>query len=174
VFVAKLVHNWVEKFSQNFSKDSNNARPGRPVQIATEATVQRLEMLIRADRRIKIDSEATALGCSHGLAYSIMHDCLKFRKVCARRLPRELKYREKIKGMGLSLQHLLRYADEGEDMLNRIVTGNEPWVHHYQPESKRASVQWKYPSSPSTKSLRLRHQLRNLCLSRFGIIGENS
>jgi hypothetical protein len=25
--------------------------------------------------------------------------------------------------MGLSMQHLLRYADEGEDMLNRIVTG---------------------------------------------------
>jgi hypothetical protein len=43
-----------------------------------------------------IDSVATALGCSHGLAYSIMHDLLKFRKVCARWLPRELKVREKM------------------------------------------------------------------------------
>jgi hypothetical protein len=42
--------------------------------------------------------------------------------------------------MGLSLQHLLRYADEGEDMLNRIVA-DESWVHHYQPKSKRASMQ---------------------------------
>jgi hypothetical protein len=39
--------------------------------------------LIRADRKITTDSVATALGCSHGLAYSIMHDRLKFRKVCA-------------------------------------------------------------------------------------------
>jgi hypothetical protein len=53
--------------------------------------------------------------------------------------------------MGVSLQHLLRYADEGEDMLNRIVTGDEPWVHHYQHQSKRASMQWKHPSPPSTK-----------------------
>jgi hypothetical protein len=39
--------------------------------------------------------------------------------------------------MGLSLQHLLRYADEGGDVLNRIVTGDETRVHHYQPKSKR-------------------------------------
>jgi hypothetical protein len=34
----------------------------------------------------------------------------------------------------MSLQHLLRYADE-EDMLNRIVTGEGSWVRDYQLES---------------------------------------
>jgi hypothetical protein len=76
-----------------------------------------------------------------------MHDHLKFRKVSAWWVLRELKNR-----MGLSLQHLLRYAD-GEHMLNKIVTGDESWVHHYQPETMRASMQWKHPSSPSTKKL---------------------
>jgi hypothetical protein len=56
-------------------------------------------------------------------------------------------------GMDLSLEHLLRYADEGEDMFNRIVTGDESWLHHYRPESKRASIQWKHPSSSSTKQV---------------------
>jgi hypothetical protein len=51
--------------------------------------------------------------------------------------------------MGLSLQNLLRYEDEGEDMLNRIITSAKSWVHHYQPETKRASMQWKHPSSSS-------------------------
>jgi hypothetical protein len=64
-----------------------------------------------------------------------MHDRLKFWEVCARWVPRELKDREKMNLMGLSLQHLLWYADEGEDMLNWIVTGDESWVHHYQPKS---------------------------------------
>jgi hypothetical protein len=124
----KAVRNCVEKFSQERSKVADDARPSRPVEIATEAAVQRVEELIRADRRIRTDSVATAPGCSHGLAYrrirtdsvatapgcahglaySIMHDCLKFRKVCARWVPRKLKDRE----MGLSLQRLLRYADE--------------------------------------------------------------
>jgi transposase len=88
---CKAVHNWVKKFSQGRSKVADNAQPGRPVQIVTEATVQWVEELIRADRRIMIDSVATSLGRSHGLASSIMHDRLKFWKVCARWVHRELK-----------------------------------------------------------------------------------
>jgi hypothetical protein len=33
-----------------------------------------VEDLIRADRRVTIDTIATAIGCSHGMAYLIMHD----------------------------------------------------------------------------------------------------
>jgi hypothetical protein len=44
--------------------------------------------------------------------------------------------------MGLSLQHL---------QLSRIVTGDESWVNHYEPETKRASMQWKHPASPAQK-----------------------
>jgi hypothetical protein len=61
---------------------SHDAWPGCPVEIATDATVQQVEELIRAERRIMIDSVATALGCAHGLAYSIMCERLKFRKEC--------------------------------------------------------------------------------------------
>jgi transposase len=93
----KVVHNWVEKFSQGCSKIADEARPGHPVETATETTVQMVEQLIRADRRITIDNVATALGCSQGLAYSRMHDCSMFRKVCAQWVLRELKDREKIK-----------------------------------------------------------------------------
>jgi hypothetical protein len=108
---------------------------------------QRAEELIRAARRITIYSVATAQGCCRALAYSIMQGRLKFRKVSARWVPRELKELkdrgEKTKRIGLSLQNLLRYADEGEDVLNRIVIGDETWFHHYQPQSKCTSMQWK-------------------------------
>jgi hypothetical protein len=70
-----------------------------------------------------------------------MHDRLKFQEVCAQCAPKELKDREKIDRMDLSVQHLLWYADEGENMLNRIVIGHESRLHHYQPSSKRASMQ---------------------------------
>jgi hypothetical protein len=146
----KAVHNCVQKFSQGRSKVADDGRLGRPVEIVTEATVlQRVEELIRTDRRITTDSAATALGCSYGLAYSTMHDRLKFLKVCSRWVRRELKAREEMDRKGLSLQHLLRYADEGEDMRNGIVIGDESWVLHYQIESRPASMQWKLSSSAS-------------------------
>jgi hypothetical protein len=134
-----------DKFSQGRSKVADDPRPGRPVEIATEVTVQRVEELILADRRMT-DSVATAPGC----AYSIVYDRLKFRKVWARWVPRELKDRE----MSVSLQHLLWYADE-ENMFNKIITGDQLWMHHYQAESKGVSMQWKYPSSPSAKKLKV-------------------
>jgi hypothetical protein len=165
----KAVHSWVDKFSQVRSKVADGARPGRPIEIVTEATAQRVERFIRADRRITIDSVATALGCSHGVAHSTMHDGLKFRKVCTRWVPREQKDRETNERMSLSLQHLLRYADEGEDtsILKIIFTGDESWVHHYQPESKRASMQWKHPSSPPTKNFKVTPSAGKFTLTVF-------
>jgi hypothetical protein len=88
---CKAVHNWVETFSQGRSKVADDALPRPHVEVATEASVKRLEELILADRRIKIGSVASVLGRSYGLAYSIVHDTLTFRKVCAGWVPRELK-----------------------------------------------------------------------------------
>ena len=33
----------------------------------------------------------------------------------------------------------------------RIITGDETWVHHYEPETKRQGMQWKHASSSSKK-----------------------
>jgi hypothetical protein len=122
---CKAVRNWVKKFSQGRSKVkvADDSQPRCPVEITTETTVQRGKVLIRADKRTT-DSVATALGYSHGLAYNIMQDHLKFWKGCTQATPRELKDRETINQMGQSLQHLLWYADE-EDTLKWIATGDE-------------------------------------------------
>jgi hypothetical protein len=77
---CKAVHNWVEKFSQGCLKVTDDACPGHPVEIVTEATVQWVEELIHVDKRIAIGSVSIVLRCSHCLSYSITHDRLKFRK----------------------------------------------------------------------------------------------
>jgi hypothetical protein len=63
---CKAFRNWVEKFSQGHWK----VQQGHPVEIATDATVQQLEELILASRRMTIDTAATALECSRGLMSS--------------------------------------------------------------------------------------------------------
>jgi hypothetical protein len=78
-----------------------------PDQVALLRLRQKQQELVRADRKITTDTVETALGCSHGLAYSIMYDRLKFRVVWARWVPKELKDK-KINRMDLSLQHFLR------------------------------------------------------------------
>jgi hypothetical protein len=90
VLSSTATHNWVEKFFQVCSKVTDDAQPGSPVETMTEATVQWVKEFIQADMRIMTDNVATAPGCSHGLAYSIMHDCLQFQKVCTWWVPRDL------------------------------------------------------------------------------------
>lgn len=99
----KAVYNWVEKFSQGRSKIDDEDRSRCPVLIVTKSTKQQVEELIPADQRVTIDSIATAIGCSHGLAYSIMHDRLNFRKMCAQWVPRQLTEEHKKNQMSLCL-----------------------------------------------------------------------
>ena len=49
----QAVHNWVQKFSEGRTSIEDEHRVGRPVEIATPATLQRVEDIIRADRRDK-------------------------------------------------------------------------------------------------------------------------
>ncbi|GFQ98570.1 histone-lysine N-methyltransferase SETMAR [Trichonephila clavata] len=56
--------------------------------------------------------------------------------------------------MAVSLEHLVRYHEDGNDFLFQIVTGDETWVHHFTPESKAASMEWKHPSSPVRKKFK--------------------
>ena len=93
--------------------------------------------MILKNRRVSIDEVAHSLNVGHGSAYKIVHDMLGFRKVCARWVPRELTEEHKRNRVEICQSLLNRYSDQGEAFLERIVTGDETWVHHFETESKR-------------------------------------
>jgi hypothetical protein len=45
--------------------------------------------------------------------------------------------------MASPLKLLTRYAQEGDEFLDSIVTGDETWVFHHTPESKQQSLRCK-------------------------------
>ena len=46
------------------------------------------------------------------------------------------------------------YEAEGDSFLDCIITGDEMWCHHYEPESKRQSMKWRQVNSPSKKKFK--------------------
>jgi len=70
---CQAVHNWVQKFSEGRTSIEDEHRAGRPVEIAMSETLQHVEDIIQAERRVTIDAVATAIGCSRGQAYNMMH-----------------------------------------------------------------------------------------------------
>ena len=75
--------NWIQEFNKGRQSIRDQECPGRPAEVSTEATVQRVEQIIRNEWHVSIDDIAHAVGCSHGTVYNIMHEQLKFLKVCA-------------------------------------------------------------------------------------------
>jgi hypothetical protein len=59
--------------------------------------------------------------------------------------------RLKAQRMVSALSFLQQYAVHGHDFLERIVTGDEMWVHYHSPETKRTSIAWKHPGSQRSK-----------------------
>ena len=52
-------------------------------------------------------------------------------------------------------QLLERFTHDGERFLRSIITGDESWVHHYDPESKMQSMQYRHKNSPAPKKFKV-------------------
>ena len=69
---------------------------------------------------------------------------LEYRKVCARWVLRMLTQEHKEHRMQVCQELLNQYKAEGDSFLDRIITGDETWCHHYEPESKRQYLEWRH------------------------------
>ncbi|UYV71313.1 hypothetical protein LAZ67_8002588, partial [Cordylochernes scorpioides] len=80
--------------------------------------------------------------------------CIAVR-VCARWLPRLLSENHKQQRMEAALVFLEMYRRDGDQLFSRIVTGDESWVHHSTPETKRQSMVWKKPEESAPKKAKV-------------------
>jgi len=139
----------------------------RPATATTTRTEERTLELICENRRMTVEEVAGRLNVSVGSAYSLIHDSLKFSKVCSRWVPKELTEERKRKRLYICSRHMAHYREEGDNFLQQIVTGDETWLHHYKPKSKRQSFQWKHPSSPVAKKFKMQPSAGKLMLTVF-------
>lgn len=77
------------------------------------------------------------LQISHGSAYEIIQNRLGFHKVCVRWVPKQLTVLHKQTRLDICQTHLHRYGNERDSFLDRLITGDETRIHHYEAESKR-------------------------------------
>ncbi|GBN95292.1 Mariner Mos1 transposase [Araneus ventricosus] len=75
----------------------------------------------------------------------------------------------KTKRFGSTLTFLTRYSEEGNEFLNKIVTGDENWVCHVTPESKQQSMEWRHSRSHTQKNSKHRCQHTKSCALCYGM-----
>jgi histone-lysine N-methyltransferase SETMAR len=126
---------------------------------------------IHADRRITSRQLAVQLSVSTGSAMAII-DTLEYSKVCARWVPRSPTTEHRRQRKAICSDLLERFGAEGEAFLSRIVTGDETWAHHYEPETKRQSMEWHHPQSPRKRKFKTTPSAGKVMITLFWDIDD--
>jgi hypothetical protein len=119
-------------FKKGRTSVTDSERSGRPSTATNDDKQEQVRSMILTDRRITVRDTASTLDTSEGSAHSMVHDILGFLKVCAQWVPKELTAVHKQNCVDISSHLLEQYHNEGDNFLNRIITGDETWIHHYK------------------------------------------
>lgn len=161
------VFKWCREFKNGRTDVHDEHRSGRP-SILTDSLVEKIEEAVRGDRRLTLDELSVMFPqISRSLLHETITETLGFHKLCARWVPKQLTEQHKLNRVATSKEFLERYELEGDDFLHSIVTGDETWVAHYTPETKRQSSQWRHTSSPSAKKFKTTISAKKIMASVF-------
>jgi histone-lysine N-methyltransferase SETMAR len=130
------VNRWVIKFRECEPGRANivdQPRSGRPISVTDDKHQKQVDELIKHARRITQKQIAGRLGMSKERVGYII-GLLGYTKVCSRWVSRMLTPEKKQKRVEISEGLLKRYPEERDQFLLNIVTGDESWIHHFDPE----------------------------------------
>lgn len=126
-------------------------RPGRPADVVSEETIEKIHDMILDDRRTKAREVAKAIGVSIGTAIYVLNAKLAMKKWSTRWVPRLLTVDNNPMRL-LTSQHCLKqFKGDLKNFLRRVVIIDEAWIRHYTPETTQQSRQWISPDESAPR-----------------------
>jgi hypothetical protein len=116
----------------------------------TEENVQKISEIVRKDRLLSIRMVAEMVNMDKETVRQIQHDQLNMRKVCAKMVPKNLRQKQNGNRQNICSVIMERITEQ-LGVLENVVTCDETWISHYDPETKRQSMHSKTPTSPRIK-----------------------
>ena len=136
------VYKWMKRFSEGRESVTDEERSGWPATSRTEENIAKIRQIVRENRQLTVRSIAEQVNIDRETVRKILTEDM--RKVCAKMVSKELTEEQKQRRVTIC-QDLLERQD---DILGRVITGDETWVYQYDPETKRQSSQWETANSP--------------------------
>ncbi|GFN73731.1 histone-lysine N-methyltransferase SETMAR-like protein [Plakobranchus ocellatus] len=118
------VHKWVRFFKGEDPRETvllDRKRSGRPLSASDTAHPEKVDCIIRANRRVKQKKIADEVGISKEQVHHIVTTVRGLPKSLCPLSPKTAHCRDES-------------AEKGHVYLQRILTGDESWVHNCDPE----------------------------------------
>ena len=144
---------WVVQFKRGDFSTCDAPCPGRPKAVTTPEIIDQIQELILEDRLNSDKSLAEQLGFSREQIGSIIHETLDMRKLSAKWVPKCLNADQKRHRCQSSEQLMEFFRRDPNDFLSRLVTMDETWLYHNDPETKQQSMEWRHSGSPRPKKI---------------------
>ena len=130
------VWRWFRRFKGGLELVKDAPRSGRKKSVITPKNIQKVKDLIAQDALYTVGNIARYVGISVGSAHIILKKILKVRRLTARWIPHLLTDEQKHQRVETARELLKRYPKFNKNVFNSFVTGDETWVHFFEPQPK--------------------------------------
>ena len=111
--------------------------------------------MVMDDRRLTINQIADVVAISRERVENILHKKLGMSKVSVRWVQHLLTPDQKHTRPVMSQANLAVFDADPDSFRERFLTQDECWIHRFEAETKRQSMQWKNHSSPPPKKVKV-------------------
>ena len=133
---------WVRRFNDGRESIENDPWVCRRVSVLKEKNVATVKTLIEEDVCYTMQEIEELSGIHLSSVLKILCEQLGLRKICACWVPHFLTDEQKQSRVRLASQVTEKYDKCDPHCLEEIVTGDETWIYHFQPDSKAKNKVW--------------------------------
>ena len=137
------VFRWVKAFKAGKFSVEDDTRPGRPKIAVTKANIAAVKIVVEQDARLSVKDIASCTGISGGSVQTILKMRLYLRKVCAGWVPHLLTEEQKTQRLKCARELLKTYKGCNSQVISDLLTGDETWVHMFEPQKRADNQQSK-------------------------------
>lgn len=83
--------------------------------------------------------------------FRVITEKLDYLKFSARWVPKQLSSVHKARRMEIAHSFLSPHEEEGEEFLDKIISGDETWISFINVETEKALKQWMHPHTEQTE-----------------------
>ena len=130
----RTVFRWVKTFKAGKFSVEDDTHPGRPKTSVTKANIVAVNIVVEQDARLSVIDIASCTGISEGSVQTILKKCLDLRKVWARWVLHLLTEEQKTQCLKCAWELLKTYKGCNSRVISNLLTGDETWVHMFEPQ----------------------------------------
>ena len=136
------VRRWKKKFESGVESIKNAPKSGRPKSASRKEIVSKIKEIIEGDARFTVCDIARKIGISLSTVHLILKKHLKVRKISARWVPHLLTDEQKRQRVKVAKKLLQMFPKYDKKQFANVFTGDETWVHYFEPVRKVSNKIW--------------------------------